>query len=88
MNITKALMIAAVTALTLGTGAAMAQSEVPSAPEAVYFSGQRHAAPRTINHGSGQVQSGSSDVNTPRSQNPYDVTSHPELDRSIGDSGG
>src|ERR1700722_4452933 len=82
------LMLAAVTALSLGTGAAMAQSEVPSAPEAVYFSGQRQAVPQTINHGSGQVQSGSSDVNTTRSQNPYDVTTHPELDRSIGDSGG
>ncbi len=59
MNTMKTLMLAAATVMTLGAGAAMAQSEVPSAPEATYFSGHRHAAPRIINEGSG-----SSDVNT------------------------
>jgi hypothetical protein len=54
-------MLAAVTALSLGAGAAMAQSEVPSAPEATHFSG-RQAAPVTINTWQGRVQSGSSDV--------------------------
>jgi hypothetical protein len=36
MNATETLFLVAVTALTLGTGTAMAQSEVPSAPGAVY----------------------------------------------------
>lgn len=63
---TKTLMLAAVTALSLGVGTAMAQSEVPSAPEATYFSGHRQAAPATINTWAGQVQSGSSDVESAR----------------------
>jgi len=62
---TKTLMLAAVTALTLGAGAAMAQSEVPSAPPMTYVSGQRQAAPVTINTWQGRVQSGSSDVARP-----------------------
>ena len=67
------LMLAAVTALSLGAGAAMAQSEVPSAPEATYFSGQRQAAPVTINTWSGRVQSGSSDVVRPGAHSaPFD----------------
>jgi hypothetical protein len=74
MNTAKTLFLAAVTALTLGTGAAMARCEGPSAPGAVHISVQ--------------VQPGSSHVATTRSRNPYDVTTHPELDRSIGDSGG
>jgi hypothetical protein len=64
MNTTKTLMLAALTALSLGTGTAMAQSEIPSAPEATYFSGQRQAVPRTVNPG--QLQSGSSDVEPAR----------------------
>ena len=61
MNTMKTLMLAAATkVMTLGLPAPMmAQSEVPSAPEATYFSGHRHAAPKIINEGSG-----SSDVNT------------------------
>jgi hypothetical protein len=55
-------MLAAVTALSLGVGTAMAQSQVPSAAEGGYFSGQHEAAPQTTNNGLGQVQSGSSDV--------------------------
>jgi hypothetical protein len=61
MKITKTLMLAAVTALTLSAGAAMAQSEVPSAGEAAYFAGQRHVAPKIVNEGSG-----SSDVDSAR----------------------
>jgi hypothetical protein len=59
---TKTLMLAAVTALSLGAGAAMAQSEVPSAPPMTHVSGQHQAAPLTINIWTGRVQSGSSDV--------------------------
>jgi hypothetical protein len=66
MNTTKTLMLAALTALSLGAGTAMAQSEVPSAPEATYFSGQRQVAPATINTWSDQVQSGASDVEPAR----------------------
>ena len=76
MSTTKTIMLAAVTALSIGVGTAMAQSEVPSASEAAYLFGQRQAAPKTIKNGSGH------------SQNPYDVTTHPQLDLSIGDSGG
>jgi hypothetical protein len=59
MNTTKTLMLAAVAALTLGLGTAMAQSEVPSAAEATFFSGQHQAAPKVVNDGAG-----SSDVET------------------------
>jgi len=62
MKTTRTLMLAAITALSLGVGTAMAQSEVPSAIEGDYFSGQRQAAPPVTNHGSRQVQSGSSDA--------------------------
>jgi hypothetical protein len=53
MNSTKTFMLAAVTALTLGVGTAMAQSEVPSAAQATYFSGRHQAVPRMINGGAG-----------------------------------
>jgi ABC-type sugar transport system substrate-binding protein len=62
MNITKTLMLAAVTAVTLGAGAAMAQSEVPSAPAPAYVNAQSPAAPQTVNTWRGRVQSGSSDA--------------------------
>jgi hypothetical protein len=88
MKTTKTLMLAAITALSLGVGTAMAQSEVPSAAEGAYYSGQRQAAPQTANPGSGQAQSGSSDVDVPRSQNPDNVTTHPQFDFSGGSSGG
>jgi hypothetical protein len=72
MNISKTFMFAAVTALSLGAGAAMAQSEVPSAPEATYFSG-RQAAPVTIKSWQGRVQSGSSDAVRPGAHSvPFD----------------
>jgi hypothetical protein len=49
---------------------------IPSGSETAYLFGQRHAVPKIIKHGSGQ------------SQNRYNVTTHPQLDLSIGDSGG
>jgi hypothetical protein len=67
MNTMKTLMLAAVTAVSLGAGAAMAQSEVPSAPPAIYFTGQHQAAPATNNIWWGRAQSGSSDEGATRS---------------------
>jgi hypothetical protein len=63
---TKTLMLAAVTALTLGVGTAMAQSEVPGGAEGAYYAQQRQAAPKIVNSWQGQVQSGSSDVGASR----------------------
>jgi hypothetical protein len=66
MHTTKTLMLAAVAALTLSAGAAMAQSEVPSSAEGAYMSQQRPAAPKTANTGWGRfearVQAGASDI--------------------------
>jgi hypothetical protein len=65
MNTTKTLFLAAVTALFLGAGAAMAQSEVPSAAPMTYVPGQGQVAPWSVDtwsgRGSSRVQSGSSD---------------------------
>jgi len=58
MYTTKALMLAAVAALTLSAGAAMAQSEVPSGAEGAYMSQQRPAAPKTVNTGWGRLRHG------------------------------
>jgi hypothetical protein len=58
---TKNMMLAAVTALTVGVGTAMAQSEGPSGAEATYFSGQCQVAPRIISGGAG-----ASDLDTQR----------------------
>jgi uncharacterized lipoprotein YajG len=57
MTSTKTLMIAAAAALTIGTGVAMAQSQVPSSNEGTYYS-----QPPTVTNS--QVQAGSSDVET------------------------
>jgi hypothetical protein len=63
MKTTATLTLAARLLLSLGTGTAMAQSEIPSAPPAVYVSGQHQvAAPQTNNTWQGRVQSGSSDT--------------------------
>jgi hypothetical protein len=62
MKSTRMLMLAAVAALTLGTGAAMAQGLTPSGAEGAYYSQQRQNAPRVQNGWAGPVQSGSSDV--------------------------
>jgi hypothetical protein len=62
MTTTKTFMLAALTALSLGVGAAEAQNLAPSSTEGAYFSGQAHAAPVTGNRGSVRVPSGSSDV--------------------------
>jgi hypothetical protein len=57
MKSSKTLMIAAAAALTIGAGAAMAQSQVPSSGEGTYYS-----QPPTVTHS--QDQAGSSDVRT------------------------
>jgi uncharacterized membrane protein len=60
MKTSKALMLAAATALTLGVGSAMAQSEVPSMASVPFVSGQRQAGQKVVNEGAG-----SSDVGAP-----------------------
>jgi hypothetical protein len=66
MKTTKALILAGVTALTLGAGSAMAQEGGPSMPTIDYWAAKQISAeqaqaqaPRT-----NQVQSGGSDVDT------------------------
>jgi hypothetical protein len=59
MKPTKTFMLAAVAALTIGTGAAMAQSQVPNSGQGDFW--QHQSTPRVI---TGPVQSGSSDVET------------------------
>lgn len=81
MKTTKTLMLAAVTALSLGVVPALAQGEMPGSTEGAYYSGQHQAAPLTINHG--QVQSGSSDATampsgtTQAPANLQDLPTHP-----------
>jgi len=58
MNTTKTLMLAAVSALSIGVGVAMAQSEVPSAPPALYLQHNTIQAPVQPS----QVQAGDDDV--------------------------
>jgi hypothetical protein len=66
MNTTKTVMLAAVTALTLSAGAAMAQSEVPSGAEGAYLAQQRQTAPKPATNLwgriEGRVQAGASDI--------------------------
>jgi hypothetical protein len=70
MNTMKTLMLAAVTALSLGAGSAMAQeSGGPSMPTIDYWAAKQIAAEQATRANqvqSGQVQSGSSDVSTLR----------------------
>jgi hypothetical protein len=69
MNSMKTLMLAAVTALSLSTGAAMAQVEGGSTYP---------AAPISQPSGAGQIQSGSSDV-TPATPAPLNWQNVPAL---------
>jgi hypothetical protein len=62
MTNAKTLMLAAATALTLGVGTAMAQSEVPSGVAGDYFAGQRQAAPTTAPSPWIRIQAGASDI--------------------------
>ena len=62
MTNAKTLMVAAATALTLGVGTAMAQSEVPSSAAGDYFAGQRQAAVRTAPNRWSRIQAGASDI--------------------------
>ena len=55
MNTTKTLLFAAVSAFSIGVGAAMAQREVPSAPSDLYFQ------PKTLQAPVPHVQAGDSD---------------------------
>jgi hypothetical protein len=64
MNTTRNLLLSAVAVLSLGAGAAMAQSQVPGSNEGAYFMQQHQAAPKLLNGWAGPVQSGSSDVET------------------------
>ena len=61
MNTMKMLMLAAATVLSIGTGVAMAQGEMPSSAEGAFYSQQHQVAPQTKNDAD-RVQSGSSDV--------------------------
>lgn len=64
MNTSKTLLLAAVTALTLGVGSAMAQ-EGPSMPTIDYWAAQAIAARQAQVVSPNAVQSGSSDVAAP-----------------------
>jgi hypothetical protein len=83
MTTIKTLMFAAVTALSLGASAAMAQEGGSglSVPAAGFY----HAPlPTTPSPGVNTAQSGSSDVDAP---NPLDVTTHPQFDFSSAGGG-
>ena len=58
MKTTKSLLLAAVSVLSIGVGAAMAQSEVPSAQPNLYFNQKTIQAP--VQHA--LVQAGDSDL--------------------------
>lgn len=76
MTTTKTLFLAAFAALSLGVGAAQAQSLAPSSAEGTYY--QNQTAPANVNRGSAQVQAGSSDVNpdTGADHSPEFIYSH------------
>jgi hypothetical protein len=69
MNTMKTLMLAGVTALSLGAGSAMAQEGGgPSMPTIDYWAAKEIAAEQAAR--ANQIQSGSSDVNTFRGGAP------------------
>jgi hypothetical protein len=70
MSTTKILALAAVAAMSLGIGAAMAQSDGPSAPDPNYGPNQQFYAPNAPARSSSAVQAGSSDVDTTRAAKP------------------
>jgi len=74
MTTPKLLLLAGFAVLSLGSGAAYAQSEMPGDIEGLYCSGQNKTTSPTVNHDSGQVQSGSSDLDThdARPASPFD----------------
>jgi hypothetical protein len=73
MNTMKTLLLAGFAALSLGVGAANAQSLVPSATEGAFFSAPAKAATPQVhtNANANGVQSGSSDVDTTRNTNQF-----------------
>jgi hypothetical protein len=79
MTITKTLMLAGLTALSLGTGTAMAQeggSTYPVAPD--YWAPSPMAARQAQPAGVGRVQSGSSDV-TPTHSGAWQIPNWRDL---------
>jgi hypothetical protein len=73
MNTMKTLLLAGFAALSLGVGAANAQSLVPSATEGAFFSAPAKAVtpPVHANANPNGVQSGSSDVDGTRNVDQY-----------------
>jgi hypothetical protein len=79
MTTTKTLMLAGLTALSLGMGTAMAQeggSTYPAAPD--YWAPSSIAARQAQAAGAGQVQSGSSDV-TPTHSGAWQIPTWRDL---------
>jgi len=74
MTTPRILLLAGLAALSLGSGVAYAQSEMPSDLEGAYYSGQNKATTPAVNRGAGQMQSGSSDADTneARPVSPFD----------------
>jgi hypothetical protein len=62
MTTTKTLMLAATAAISLGIGAARAQSMVPDSSEGAYYSAQPSATSTTVTRQYERVPSGSSDM--------------------------
>jgi hypothetical protein len=68
MTTTKTLLLAGFAALSLGVGAAQAQSLVPSSNESAFFRAQK--APVTVNQ---DDQSGSSDISPNQTAGTHDA---------------
>lgn len=85
MKTMKTLMLAGFSVLSLGVGAAMAQSQTPTGQDA-YWAAQHRTAAAQKARTNGQVESGSSDVYTSRPATaPYDVNSGLEGMGNVGD---
>ena len=67
---TKTLMLALVTALSLGAGSAMAQEGAPSMPTADYWSVKATPANSAPPAGAHRISAGSSDENAPEFNAP------------------
>jgi|HubBroStandDraft_1064217.scaffolds.fasta_scaffold255753_2 hypothetical protein len=82
MSTTKTLALAAFAAMSLGIGAAMAQTDGPSAPDPNYGPAQQYyvgpSVPMTV-RSSIPVQAGSSDVDTTRAAAPATVYDNGDL---------
>lgn len=87
MKTTRTLMLAGFAALSLGAGSAMAQQD--GGRITVYRNGFYREPPASTTQAAGTVpvQSGSSDVDVPQTQGPYNATTQPQFDFSNGGSG-